>query len=292
LLNLLSSIILYPLVYGISILPFWVLYRLSDLFYLLGFKVFRYRVSLVVANMSKAFPDKSEAEIMILVNKFYRNFFDIFLETVKLLTISKTSIRKRMAAGDMAALENYKAQNQSVILAIGHIGNWELGAAAYAIGNYPYVKGVYKPLSSKFFDNMLIRIRTRFGGEVYAMDETLNKIRDNMGNLTAIGLLADQNPSSAKAYWYKLLGRETPVFTSVELFARRFDFPVVYLRFIRLGRGRYEMNCEVLAAKPKEMAKHEITHEYFRLLEEDIINQPDNWLWTHDRWKRKKEASE
>ncbi len=241
--------------------------------------------------MSLAFPDKSSVEIRVLVNKFYRNFFDIFLETVKLLTISKEEIRKRMAVGDMVTLENYKAQNQSVILAIGHIGNWELGAAGYAIRDYPYVKGVYKPVSFKFFDDLLIRIRTRFGGEVYSMDETLNKIRDNMGNLTAIGLLADQNPSSHNAYWYKFMGRETPVFTSVELFARRFDFPVVYLRFNRLGRGMYEMNCEILAAKPKETNKHEITHEYIRLLEQDIINQPDNWLWTHDRWKRKKEAS-
>lgn len=243
---------------------------------------------MVKENMSLAFPEKSAAEIHEIVKKFYHNFFDIVLETIKLLTISKDEIRIRMREGDMKVLEDYKAQNQSVILAIGHIGNWELGAAGYAIGNYPHVKGIYKPQTNKFFDNLMIRIRTRFGGEVYAMDETLEKIRNNMGNLTAIGMLADQNPPSQKAYWYKLLGRDTPVYTSIEMFAKRFEFPVVYLRFMRLGRGKYEMSCEVLSANPKETGKLEITHEYIRLLEQDIRNQPDNWLWSHDRWKRKK----
>lgn len=239
--------------------------------------------------MTISFPDKSQDEIHAIVQQFYHNFFDIALETIKLLTISKRQIRDRMIKGDMKVLEDYKKNGESVILAIGHFGNWELGAAAYAIGNYPHVKGVYKEQTNKFFDELMIRIRTRFGGEVYPMEDTLNRIRENMPNQTAIGLLADHNPSSHNAYWYHFLGRETPVFTSVEMLARRFDFPVVYLRFIRLGRGKYEMNCEILAAKPKETEKHYITHTYFRMLEEDIRNQPDNYLWTHNRWKRKKE---
>jgi KDO2-lipid IV(A) lauroyltransferase len=195
-----------------------------------------------------------------------------------------------MIAGDMKALEDYKKEGKSVILAIGHVGNWELGAAAFAIGPYPHVKGVYKPVTNKFFDELMIRIRTRQGGGVYPMDDTLDRIRENMGNQTAIGLLADQNPSSHTAYWHHFLGRETPVFTSVEMLARRFDFPVVYLRFMRRNkRGYYEMNCEILANKPKETSKHEITHKYFRLIEQDIYMQPDNWFWTHNRWKRRKE---
>jgi Kdo2-lipid IVA lauroyltransferase/acyltransferase len=243
---------------------------------------------MVQENISLAFPDKSKDEINKIVKQFYRNFYDLIFETIKLLTISRDEIRKRMVRGDMNVLEYYKNQGKSVILAIGHVGNWELGAAAYAIGNYPHVKGVYKEQSNKFFDELMIHIRTRFGGEVYEMDQTLNKMRENMGNQTAIGLLADQNPSSHTAYWHHFLGRETPVFTSVEMLARRFDFPVVYLRFVRKGRGRYEMSCEILVDKPKESNKHQITHQYFRLVEQDIYAQPDNWFWTHNRWKRKK----
>jgi KDO2-lipid IV(A) lauroyltransferase len=244
---------------------------------------------LVTKNVSLALPDKSKNEISTIVQLFYHNFFDIVFETIKLLTISKDEVMKRMTKGNMSALENYQKQGNSVVLAIGHVGNWELGAAAYAIEDYPHVKGVYKVQSNKFFDNLMIRIRTRFGGGVYPMEETVDRIRENMGNQTAIGLLADQYTPNRNAPMLNFLGRQTPVLTSVEMISKRFDFPVVYLRFMRLGRGSYEMSCEVLADKPQETKKYEITHRYFRLVEQDIYEQPDNWLWTHDRWKIKDE---
>ena len=239
--------------------------------------------------MSLALPDKNEDEIDSHVVQFYHNFFDIVFETIKLLTISQDEVKKRMSKGDMSALEDYKKAGESVVLAIGHVGNWELGAAAYAIEDYPHVKGVYKVQSNKFFDDLMIRIRTRFGGGVYPMEETMDRIRENMGNQTAIGLLADQYTPNRNAPMLNFLGTQTPVLTSVEMISKRFDFPVVYLRFMRLGRGKYEMSCEVLADKPQETKKHEITHKYFRLVEQDIYEQPDNWLWTHDRWKIKDE---
>ena len=239
--------------------------------------------------MSLALPDKNEDEIDSHVVQFYHNFFAIVFETIKLLTISQDEVRKRMSKGDMSALEDYKKAGKSVVLAIGHVGNWELGAAAYAIEDYPHVKGVYKVQSNKFFDDLMIRIRTRFGGGVYPMEETMERIRENIGNQTAIGLLADQYTPNRNAPMLNFLGRQTPVLTSAEMISKRFDFPVVYLRFMRLGRGRYEMSCEVLADKPQETKKYEITHKYFRLVEQDIYEQPDNWLWTHDRWKVKDE---
>ena len=288
-LNFISAIILNPVFYGISIVPFRVLYIISDIFYLLGYRLFKYRVDMVTRNMTIALPEKTEAEIRVLVKRFYRNFFDIVFETIKLLTISQDEIKRMMTKGDMSALEDYKKEGRSVVLAIGHVGNWELGASAYAIEDYPHVKGVYKVQSSKYFDDLMIRIRTRFGGGVYPMEETINRIRENIGNQTAIGLLADQYTPNRNARMLLFMGRETPVLTSVEMISRRFDFPVVYLRFMRLGRGRYEMSCEVLADKPTDTEKYYITRKYFHLVEQDIYQQPDNWLWTHDRWKIKEE---
>lgn len=286
--SLSTYIFVAPVIYLISVLPFPILYLLSDIAYFLGFKLFKYRTDLVKKNMTTIFPEKSEEEIDQSIKKFYRNFFDIMFETVKLLVVSKKQIRSRMREGEMEILKKYNRENQSVFLAIGHIGNWELGAASYAIGDYPWVRGVYKPLSSKFFDNMMIRIRTRFGGEVYPMEETVERIRMDADNVVAVGLLADQSPAAHKAYWHRFMGIETPVFTSVEMLSKRFNYPVVYLKFDRLGRGRYEMNAELITDDPSSTGKFEITHKYFELLERDIRNQPDNWLWTHNRWKRVK----
>ncbi len=243
---------------------------------------------MVKTNLELSFPEKSSQEIKVILDEFFRNFFDIILETIKLISISKESIRKYMRKGDVSILEEYYEKNQSLVLAIGHFGNWELSAVAYMIEDFPNVKGIYKPVTNQFFDELMIKIRTRFGGGVYAMEDTMHKIRENMGNLTAIGLLADQNPSNHNAYWYQLMGRETPVFTSVEMIARRFDFPVVYWKINRLGRGLYEYSAELMYEKPQETSKFEITHKYIELIERDIKEQPGNWLWTHNRWKRKK----
>ncbi len=242
---------------------------------------------MVKKNLELSFPEKSSQEINVILDDFFRNFFDIILETIKLISISKEGIKKHMRKGDVSILEQYYKKNQSLVLAIGHFGNWELSAVAYMIEDLPNVKGIYKPVTNQFFDELMIKIRTRFGGGVYAMEDTMNKIRENMGNLTAIGLLADQNPSSHNAYWYRLMGRKTPVFTSVEMIARRFDYPVVYWKIDRLGRGKYEYSAELMYEKPRETAKFEITHKYIELIERDIKAHPSNWLWTHNRWKRK-----
>lgn len=284
----LQSILLYPLLYSISLLPFRLLFILSDFFYLVGFKLLGYRVKLVRANLKTAFPDKSEEDIEQIIRQFYRNFFDIILETIKILTISKSEMKRRMVKGDVSILEKFYKENRSIVLAFGHFGNWEMAAIAYQVEKFPHGKGVYKPVSNVFFNDLMIKIRTRFGGDVYSMDDTITKIREDMGQLSAIGLIADQNPSNHNAYWYKLLGRETPVFTSVEMIAKRFNFPIVYYKIDRLGRGMYQYNAELLCEDPSETTKLEITHQYIDRIERDIKEDPSNWLWTHNRWKRKK----
>jgi KDO2-lipid IV(A) lauroyltransferase len=273
----------------LSLLPFWVLHVISDVFYFIGYKLLSYRVTLVKTNLELSFLEKSKEEIKEILDQFYRNFFDIILETIKLITISKKEIRAHMSKGNVDILEKCYQENQSVVLAIGHFGNWELSAIAYMIEDLPNVKGIYKPVTNQFFDELMIAIRTRFGGGVYAMEDTMNRIRENMGNLTALGLLADQNPSNHNAYWYKLMGRETPVFTSVEMIARRFDFPVVYWKIDRLGRGKYQYSAELMYDKPRDTDKFEITHKYIEFIERDIKANPSNWLWTHNRWKRNKD---
>jgi len=262
---------------------------MSDVWYLLGYKLVGYRVKLVKKNLQLTFPGKTPDEIEELIQTFYQNFFDLVFETVKALTISREQVKKRIELGDMKALENYRDKGQSVIIAMGHFGNWELGAVRFELADYPQLMAVYKPLSNPFFDNLMSRIRTRFGGNVYAMEETLTRMREDRNKLTAVALLADQNPSSHNAYWYRFLGRKTPVFTGVELLARRFNYPIIYLRVDRLKRGRYQLNCEVLSDKPQETARYEITHEYIHRVERDIYARPEEWLWSHNRWKRKPE---
>jgi KDO2-lipid IV(A) lauroyltransferase len=263
---------------------------LSDLCYLVVYKLFGYRTEVVDKNLKIAFPDKSTAELASIKEKFYRNFFDIIFETIKLLVISEAAVKKVMAKGKTSALDELYARERSVIIAGSHLGNWEYGSVSHEIYYRGISNGVYKSLSNGFFDQLMFRIRSRFKVDMWTIEDTLDKVRQNLDKHIAVGLLSDQNPSSHSAKWLPFFGLDTPVYTGLELMAKRFDLAVVYVHWKRLGRGRYEFNSELITEHPKEEGKFEITRQYLSKLERDIKENPDNWLWTHNRWKRVKQG--
>ena len=284
-------IVVFPLIILLAILPFRLLYFVSDFAYFVGYVLLRYRAAVVRKNLQIAFPEKTSQEIRRITRRFYRNFFDIILETLKLLVIPRSKLKALMIKGNMEILDEYYRDGQSVILASSHLGNWEYGSAAYALYYPETLKGVYKPLSNQFFNQLMYRIRDRFDVELFTINETLEKVRENINSQMAIGLLSDQNPSSSNAQWLPLFDMETPVYTGIELLARRFNLPVIYLRFDRLSRGKYVMNAELITADPSTSEKLAITKSYLLKLERDIRKNPENWLWTHNRWKRVNRAN-
>lgn len=279
-------ILVYPLIILLAIMPFRLVYFFSDICYLVLYRLFRYRENVVDQNLKIAFPEKSEKERTSIKEKFYRNFFDIIFETIKLLVISEEAVKSIIVKGETESQDELYAKKRSVIIASSHLGNWEYGSVSHEV-YYPGIsKGVYKPLSNKFFDAIMMRLRSRFNVDMWTIDETLDKVRQNLDKHIALGLLSDQNPSSHSAKWLPFFGIETPVYTGLELMAKRFDLAVVYVHWKRLGRGRYEINSELLTEHPKQEEKFYITREYLARLERDIKANPDNWLWTHNRWKR------
>lgn len=269
-------------------MPFRLLNLISDFTYLIVYKVFKYRVGVVNKNLKIVFPEKTESELEKIRNQFYRNFFDIMYETIKLLVLSPKKVMQKIVKGDTAVLDEMYKKKRSVIIASSHLGNWEYGSVSHELYFPGISKGVYKPLSNKFFDQLMLRLRGRFGVEMWPIDLTLEKVRSNQDNHIAVGLLSDQNPSSHKALWLPFFGLETPVYTGLELIARRFDLAVVYVHWKRIGRGQYRIDSELITDRPQDEEKHFITKQYLSKLERDIKANPDNWLWTHNRWKRVK----
>lgn len=280
--------ILYPFLYLLSLLPFRVLYIISDFLYFVIYTLAGYRKKVVYQNLKNSFPEKSDAEIDTIAKKFYHFFCDLILETIKTLTINERALRKHISFDDTSLFEKYAAQNQSVIIVMGHLGNWELGGARFAIEPHHRLYVIYHPLSNKYFNNLIVYMRTRLGNRLYAMSEVLRGMVRDRGELTATAFIADQTPQPNGAYWTTFLNQDTPVFVGTEKIAQKFKYPVIYLSIKRPKRGKYVMECELLVEKPENTSENQISEMHTKRLEQDIIENPEIWLWTHRRWKHKR----
>ena len=290
--KLLFKILVVPLVYLISILPFWVLQIKAYGLYLIVYYVIGYRKKVVVTNLKNAFPEKSQAEIKTITAQFYLHFCDIIFETLKLLTISQTEFKKRFVF-DESALKTFayfEEKDQSVIGVMGHCGNWEWGAIAYPAYFNHLITGVYHPLSNKNVDQLVLKLRSGFGGNIIPMSRVYKELLTlRQKNIpTLLGLIADQAPPPENAYWTIFLNQDTAVFYGAEKFAKKFNYPVVYVPVIKNKRGYYTLSAVVITDDPAKMHEGLISELHTKELEKNIIAQPYAWLWSHRRWKHKK----
>lgn len=285
--------IIYSIWYVLSLLPMRVHYVFSDMLFFIVFHVLHYRRRTVWVNLVTSFPEKPEEELLNIERRFYRWFCDYIAETVKLLTISRSEIRRRMVFKNPEVIDRCVAEGQSCAVYLGHYCNWEL------VTSLPlWVTGgaqcgqIYHPLENKQFDRLFLRLRQRLGAVCIPMNETLRRIVEygREGRPVVIGYISDQVPFWWNMHhWCDFLHHDTPVLSGTERIARKLNHAVFYLEVNRVARGRYEAEFRPITRAPREMAEYEITDIYFRMLEETIRRNPEYWLWTHKRWKRTRE---
>ena len=281
--------VLYILFYIISLFPLWYLYILSDILYLFAYKIYGYRKEIVYNNLSKSFPNKNNNEIIEIQDKFYRHFFDIIIESVKSISAKKDFFKKRVRFKNKEIFNKYNDLEKSVILAVSHYGNWEWGILGISINTNQKIVGVYKEINTKFFDNLMMKIRSKFGAKLIEMNQTPRYIIENKGKCMIIGLLADQSPTKNESnYWEIFLNQETPVYTGPEKISKKMNYPVIFCSMNKIKRGKYEVLIEELCINPLNTNDGEITSLYLQKIEDKIKEKPEYWLWTHRRWKHTK----
>ncbi len=244
----------------------------------------------MLQNLKNSFPEKSEKEINKICKDFYSFFCDWIVEMIKSITISSESMIKRCHFKDTSLLDKFYAENRKVILVMGHFGNYEMAAAEMAYNTNYNLHVIYKPLSNKYFNNLINKKRIRFGTQIMPMAETFKKMLGsrNDGEISATAFIADQTPSPENAYWTTFLNQETGIFWGTEVLATKLNYPVIYVSLNRTKRGFYEMTLDLLSENPKDTKKGEISELHTKRLEQDIIRQPEIWLWSHKRWKHEK----
>lgn len=287
---MLTYYIVLPFIYLISLLPFPLFYGVCDVMFLLLYYVIGYRKKVVLQNLQNAFPDKSAKEIEQIRRRFYRYFCDLLLETFKTLTISRaTAIRRcKLTSEAQALFDGYAAQNRSIMIVMGHYGNWEWAGNTFSLQGKHHLYVVYHPLSNKYFNGLIYRMRTRFGTGLISMKDTFRDMVAHKNELDATAFIADQTPAPNSAYWTTFLNQDTPVFLGTEKIARKMNYPVVYVRVQRVKRGYYEISARTLFDHPVSTTDGEITTAHTQALEQDICARPEFWLWSHRRWKHKR----
>ncbi|MDU1905366.1 MAG: lysophospholipid acyltransferase family protein [Dysgonomonas sp.] len=291
--NKIGYYIIYFILYIHALLPFKVLYILSDILYFWVYKIVGYRLKVVRENLKSSFPDKNEHELKKIERQFYRHFCDYFVETIKLLHVSDKEIQERFVFNNMKIVHDLMSKGKSGIMYLGHYGNWEWVPSINLLFNDGSLLGqIYRPLKNKVFDEIFLKIRSRFGSVGIPKNDTLRAIINykRQGEKILIGFMSDQSPSPGNIhYWTNFLNHETGVYTGVERIAKKTDFFVTYLDIIKEGRGRYTAHVKLITDNPKVEPEFTITEKYIREMEKTILREPAYWLWTHKRWKHKKE---
>ncbi|RUT73590.1 lipid A biosynthesis acyltransferase [Ancylomarina longa] len=285
------SYIIYGFVRLLSFLPLRILYFISDLIYLFVYYIFRYRRGIVNQNLQLSFPEKSKNELKLIGKEFYLHFCDIFIETIKFWTISESEIKQRCKFIQSDFMSQYEKEGKSVIAILGHYGNWEWMTSFSAWNDYLFMP-IYKPLHNKVFDKMFIQIRERFGAKTLPKQDTLRRMLScrNQNRFTITAFIGDQTPNKRNIhYWTTFLNQDTPILQGTERIAKKMDQAVVYVCMRKIKRGYYEVEFIPLFDHPKQTAEFEITEKHTRILEEIIKSDPAYWLWSHNRWKHKKE---
>lgn len=276
--------LLLILLYPVALLPLRVLYVLSDIVFVILFYLTGYRKQVVWDNLKHAFPERSEAELKKIQRKFYRSFCDQWMEMLKLLTISESELNKRLTA-NWELLHELYAEGRNTYIMLGHTFNWEWGNVAMQYNNKQQFAGVYLPVKNPAIDRLVMKMRTRGGGWMISM-----KAKKGMQRLEGVshivGLIADQNPSNLNAViWLPFMNREAPFFKGTEQMARRAKGAVVFLGIKKLRRGYYHMDMQLYTRDASTTEAGDITKAYVSFMEQQLREQPENWMWTHRRWK-------
>lgn len=272
-----------------SMIPFSLLYPLSDFVAWILRVVVRYRVDVAKKNLKRAFPRASEQDLKTFLVQSYKNLSDITLETMKGYTLSANEVKKRYHFRNPEHLTQYFAKGQSVVLTLAHVCNWEWAGLALGLLAPKQILCIYHPIKNKDIDQLVCRERSRFGMVMFRPENTRTLIKQLNESPGAMVLVADQSPpKAASALWVEFFGTETGFVPGPEFVAKRNRFPVVNMHINRVQRGYYEIEFVTITDHPEREDKKSITRAYAKQLEHQINQAPSAWLWTHKRWKKVK----
>ena len=267
----------------VSRLPMSFLYFLSDIFYIFISRFYRKKV--VEMNIKNSFPKLSEKELIKIKKRFYNNFCDIFFETIKSYTISKNQLFNSVRFKNIDIINNHVLNNERVVVLTSHQCNWEWLAISAEVNLKSTLHFIYKKLRNRSFDEIMFKSRSKFGSVLIESKDAISKLKNNLDTVKVLGIVADQSPNKKnRIEWAKMLNQDTAFFDSISYIPVITNSQVYYASMVRESRGKYVVEF-IKISSPPYTNKKSIIKEYAAQLEDQINQNPGDWLWSHKRWK-------
>ncbi len=287
--QLLIYILVYPFLWIMSILPTRVLYGFSNFLFFVVYYLFNYRKKVVRENLRLCFPKKSLHEIKSIEKKFFRHLCDMFVESIRSISISEAEIRERYKFTNIEEVNKIEEANKSIMLMCAHYASWEW---IFIIQKYVTTDGyaIYKKIENKYFDQLIRKIRAKYNTNLITNKETFTTMREHkkLGKKGIYGFLSDQSPKLKSAYhWKEFMNIKVPVHTGAEKLAKELDLAIVFFKTKKVKRGYYETTFKTVTLNPNEFEDYQITDLFINYLEDMIHEEPAYYLWTHKRWKHR-----
>ncbi len=285
--------ILMAVTWPMQLFPLEFHYFLSEIIYFFMYSIAGYRKKIVRENLLKSFPEKSTEERKIIEKRFYKGFADMFVETLYFTHINIPKQQKRLALENYEQVKEYFDSGKNVVLISGHFGNWEffqLYEKHLTVKKY----FIYKKLNNKAFNQFYKDLRGR-AAEPLEMKETYRRLMKDQSENKPFGIfcISDQRPLKSEInYWLTFMNQDTPVMLGTEKIARKTNSSVFYLEISKVKRGYHKLKFELIADKPDQIEENGITNIFFKKLEQSIKSSPEQYFWTHNRWKYSKEEFE
>ncbi len=276
----------------------WIRYGIADyILFPLMYHIIRYRRKLSYTNIRTSFPDKTEKEVQDLQKRFYHHLADVIVEIIDSRFATDEQMRQYIHFTHTDDLERLAQQTHGVIIMLGHIGNWEYTADVQKRFVHPEMRhyNVYRRQTNSVADQIMLTIRERRSGEGSCIEKH-NLLRqlillNRQDHPFTVGLISDQKPSPGNDYyWTDFLHHDTGFLGGGEILARKFGYAVTFADIRCTERGHYEVDVKIITEDPSQTQPCEITQRFAELLESNIQAQPEQWLWTHNRWKWKRQV--
>lgn len=286
------NIIFFWLFRLFACIPLRIFLFFSPITFFLLYHVFAYRKKVVYTNLINSFPEKNDKEISKIAKAFYWHLGDLIFENIKLFHYNQKQLEKHLSHKNSHILDDDYNNGRNVILVSGHYNNWEMMLRHfYEIKHHNLA--LYHPLENKFIDQIVFKNRSKTGTEPVPMQNYIRRLTEcnNKNILTVSWFIADQTAPPESPFWTTFLNQDTPFFVGAEKISRRFNYPVYFMHMSKLKRGKYEVEFIKLFDQPKDEPEFAITEAIVRMLEKEIIDDPQYWLWSHRRWKHKRPSN-
>lgn len=302
-----GAVMMKGLMWGLSALPLGFHYACSGLMAWFLRDVMHYRRDVVTVNIARSFPDRKYRELKRISRGFYRHLGEILAETVWFGGCRNPErLRKKRLVeySNIGVLEDAFAHSPGVVVLESHSGNWELTGGCLCYDYRPVeerkemigtedVVVVYKPLRSKTWDEVMRVNRCapvlRYGYEGYiSSGEILRYALEHRDSKKVYVFPTDQCPykGAFSDDTVTFMHQPTKTMLGGASLAHKFGYSVLFLSMMPESRGHYKCSFVPICDDAGSMTPHEIMQRYYDLLQADLEKCPENYLWSHKRWKR------